>query len=182
MPSVRVSSPTYGLPPYDAGVLVADKETADFFEACVAYGGTHTRCEDRRQLGQRRHRRLRERARPGRLRDAYHAGADCRPRRSHRQQDDLGKDCEGRARDHHRGRKDGDPKAIVACARHDAGDRYGCDRSAVDAIIAANPDKVEQAKAKPTMLGWFVGQVMKQTGGRANPQSVNEILKTKLGL
>ncbi|MCC2110030.1 MAG: Asp-tRNA(Asn)/Glu-tRNA(Gln) amidotransferase GatCAB subunit B, partial [Hyphomicrobiales bacterium] len=52
----------------------------------------------------------------------------------------------------------------------------------VDKIIAANPDKVEQAKAKPTMLGWFVGQVMKSTGGKANPQAVNELLKSKLGL
>jgi aspartyl-tRNA(Asn)/glutamyl-tRNA(Gln) amidotransferase subunit B len=54
--------------------------------------------------------------------------------------------------------------------------------AAVDAIIAANPDKVEQVKAKPTMLGWFVGQVMKQTGGKANPQAVNDLLKAKLGV
>jgi len=52
----------------------------------------------------------------------------------------------------------------------------------VDAIIAANPDKVEAVKAKPTMLGWFVGQVMKSTGGKANPQAVNELLKKKLGV
>jgi len=58
----------------------------------------------------------------------------------------------------------------------------GAIEAAVDAIIAANPDKVAQAKAKPTMLGWFVGQVMKSTGGKANPQSVNDILKAKLGL
>ncbi len=54
--------------------------------------------------------------------------------------------------------------------------------SAVDAIMAANPDKVAQAQAKPTMLGWFVGQVMKSTGGKANPQAVNDVLKKKLGL
>ncbi len=53
---------------------------------------------------------------------------------------------------------------------------------AVDEIIAANPDKVEQVKAKPSMLGWFVGQVMKASGGKANPQAVNEILKAKLGI
>ena len=53
---------------------------------------------------------------------------------------------------------------------------------AVDDIITANPDKVEQAKAKPTLLGWFVGQVMKTTGGKANPQAVNQILRQKLGL
>ena len=43
-------------------------------------------------------------------------------------------------------------------------------------------DKVAQALAKPTMLGWFVGQVMKQTGGKANPQAVNDMLKSKLCL
>ena len=58
----------------------------------------------------------------------------------------------------------------------------GAIETAVDAIIAANPDKVEQVKAKPAMLGWFVGQVMKSTGGKANPQAVNELLKKKLGI
>jgi aspartyl-tRNA(Asn)/glutamyl-tRNA(Gln) amidotransferase subunit B len=58
----------------------------------------------------------------------------------------------------------------------------GAIEKAVDDIITANPDKVEQAKAKPTLLGWFVGQVMKTTGGKANPQAVNQILRQKLGL
>ena len=58
----------------------------------------------------------------------------------------------------------------------------GAIEAAVEAVIAANPDKVAQAKLKPTMLGWFVGQVMKGTGGKANPQTVNEILKSKLGI
>ena len=52
----------------------------------------------------------------------------------------------------------------------------------MDEIIAANPDKVEQAKAKPTMIGWFVGQAMKASGGKANPQALNEILRKKLGV
>ena len=58
----------------------------------------------------------------------------------------------------------------------------GAIEQAVDAIIAANPDKVAAVKAKPAMLGWFVGQVMKSTGGKANPQAVNEVLKKKLGI
>jgi aspartyl-tRNA(Asn)/glutamyl-tRNA(Gln) amidotransferase subunit B len=53
---------------------------------------------------------------------------------------------------------------------------------AIDAVIAANPDKVEEVKAKPKMAGWFAGQVMKQTGGKANPKVVNALLKTRLGL
>ena len=58
----------------------------------------------------------------------------------------------------------------------------GAIEAAVDAIIAANPDKAEAAKLKPQAIGWFVGQVMKETGGKANPAAVNEILKAKLGL
>jgi aspartyl-tRNA(Asn)/glutamyl-tRNA(Gln) amidotransferase subunit B len=52
----------------------------------------------------------------------------------------------------------------------------------VDAIIAINPDKVAQARVKPSMLGWFVGQVMKETDGKASPRTVNDILKAKLGI
>ncbi len=54
--------------------------------------------------------------------------------------------------------------------------------AAVDAVIAANPDKVTQAQEKPKMAGWFVGQVMQQTGGKANPQAVNALVLKKLGL
>jgi aspartyl-tRNA(Asn)/glutamyl-tRNA(Gln) amidotransferase subunit B len=50
----------------------------------------------------------------------------------------------------------------------------------VDEIIAANPAQVEQLKTKPKTIGWFVGQVMKSTGGKANPAAVNEILRKKL--
>jgi len=58
----------------------------------------------------------------------------------------------------------------------------GAIEAAVDALIAANPDKAEAVKEKPQAIGWFVGQVMKETGGKANPAAVNEILKAKLGL
>ncbi|MBE8220953.1 MAG: Asp-tRNA(Asn)/Glu-tRNA(Gln) amidotransferase subunit GatB [Alphaproteobacteria bacterium] len=58
----------------------------------------------------------------------------------------------------------------------------GAIEKVVDEVIAGNPDKVEQAKAKPKLAGWFVGQVMQATGGKANPQSVNELVLKKLGL
>lgn len=58
----------------------------------------------------------------------------------------------------------------------------GAIEAAIDAIIAANPDKAAAVAEKPQALGWFVGQVMKATGGKANPAAVNEILKTKLGV
>jgi aspartyl-tRNA(Asn)/glutamyl-tRNA(Gln) amidotransferase subunit B len=76
----------------------------------------------------------------------------------------------------------GDPGAIVEAR----GLRQVTDMDAietvVDAIVTANPDRVEQAKANPKVLGWFVGQAMKASHGKANPQAVNELLKRKLGL
>ena len=76
----------------------------------------------------------------------------------------------------------GDPAAIVEARGMKQVTDTGAIEKAVDEIIAKNPDKAAQAQAKPTMLGWFVGQVMKQTGGKANPQSVNDLLKSKLGI
>ncbi len=52
----------------------------------------------------------------------------------------------------------------------------------IDKVIAAHPGKVAQVKDKPKMMGWFVGQVMQSTGGKANPQAVNQLLRKKLGL
>ncbi|WP_320177423.1 Asp-tRNA(Asn)/Glu-tRNA(Gln) amidotransferase subunit GatB [Roseovarius pacificus] len=58
----------------------------------------------------------------------------------------------------------------------------GAIEAAVDQIIADNPAQVEKAKVNPKLAGWFVGQVMKATGGKANPKAVNEIIAQKLGL
>ena len=60
-------------------------------------------------------------------------------------------------------------------------DHAGAIETAVDEIIAANPAQVEKAKQNPKLAGWFVGQVMKATGGKANPKAVNEIVARKLG-
>ncbi|MEQ1712434.1 MAG: Asp-tRNA(Asn)/Glu-tRNA(Gln) amidotransferase GatCAB subunit B, partial [Hyphomicrobium sp.] len=76
----------------------------------------------------------------------------------------------------------GDPAEIVEKRGMKQVTDTGAIEKAIDEIIAANPDKVEQAKAKPSMLGWFVGQVMKSSGGKANPAAVNAILKRKLGV
>ena len=58
----------------------------------------------------------------------------------------------------------------------------GAIEAAVDAIIAANPDQVEKAKANPKLAGWFVGQVIKASGGKASPAAVNDLVAKKLGL
>jgi len=76
----------------------------------------------------------------------------------------------------------GDPKKLVEERGMKQVTDTGAIEKAVDDIIAANPEKVEQAKAKPTLAGWFVGQVMRATGGKANPQAVNDLVKAKLGI
>ena len=78
--------------------------------------------------------------------------------------------------------KGADPRALVKARGLLQVNDSGAIEAAVEAVIAANSDKAEQAKTKPGMLGWFVGQVMKTTGGKANPQSVSDALKRRLGL
>ncbi len=75
-----------------------------------------------------------------------------------------------------------DPAAIVEERGLRQVTDTGAIEKAIDAIIAANPDQVAAVKEKPKTFGWFVGQVMKATGGKANPAAVNDILKKKLGV
>ena len=76
----------------------------------------------------------------------------------------------------------GDPRTIV----EQRGLKQVTDVSAiekiVDDIVAKNPDKVADAKTNPKAIGWFVGQVMKASGGKANPQAVNDLLKKRIGV
>ncbi len=74
----------------------------------------------------------------------------------------------------------GDPAEIVAARGMKQVTDPGAIEAAVDKIIADNPAQVEKARANPKLAGWFVGQVMKATGGRANPKAVNEIVGEKL--
>jgi aspartyl-tRNA(Asn)/glutamyl-tRNA(Gln) amidotransferase subunit B len=76
----------------------------------------------------------------------------------------------------------GDPAKIVEERGMKQVTDTGAIEAAVDEVIAANPDKVAQAQEKPAMVGWFVGQVMKASGGKANPKAVNDLLKSKLGI
>jgi len=76
----------------------------------------------------------------------------------------------------------GDPSAIVAARGMKQVTDLGAIGKVVDDIIAKNPDKVADARTNPKAIGWFVGQVMKSSGGKASPQAVNDLLKVKLGL
>ena len=166
----------YGLPPYDAGVLVMERESADYFEEVAR--GRDAKIAANWVINELFGRLNKE----GKTIatspvSAKQLGAIVDLISANTISGKIAKDLfeivwsEG-----------GDPEAIVEQRGMKQVTDTGAIEKAVDEIIAANPDKVEQAKAKPTMLGWFVGQVMKQTGGKANPQSVNDLLKQKLGI
>ena len=172
----------YGLPAYDAGVLVADKETADYYEAAVAHGGVK---RDPKAVANWIMGDV----------SAYANSVGLAVPQTHLKPEQIaglvdliadgtisGKIAKDLLLILIEEEKAGDPRAIVEARGMKQVTDLGAIETAVDAIIAANPDKVAQALAKPSMLGWFVGQVMKQTGGKANPQAVNELLKTKLGI
>ena len=76
----------------------------------------------------------------------------------------------------------GDPRAVVEARGLRQVTDTGAIDAAIEAVIAANPEKVEEVKAKPKLAAWFVGQVMKRTGGKANPAAVNAALKLRLNL
>jgi aspartyl-tRNA(Asn)/glutamyl-tRNA(Gln) amidotransferase subunit B len=166
----------YALSTYDAGVLVAERETAEYFEA-VARG---------RDAKSAANWVINELA--GRL---NREGKDITASPVSAQQLGTILDLIGEGTISGKIAKDlfeivwsegGEPRAIVDTrALRQVTDLSAIDR-VVDEIVAANPDKVAQAKAKPALIGWFVGQAMKASGGKANPQVVNERLKAKLGL
>jgi aspartyl-tRNA(Asn)/glutamyl-tRNA(Gln) amidotransferase subunit B len=166
----------YGLSPYDAGVLIAERSSADFFES-VAKGrdGKMTANWVINELFGRLNKEGREidaspmsAAQLGGIVDLISAGIIS---------GNIAKSLfeivwtEG-----------GDPATIVDQRGMKQVTDTGAIEKAVDEIIAANPDKVEQARAKPNLAGWFVGQVMKAMGGKGNPQAVNDIVKAKLGI
>ena len=166
----------YGLSSYDSGVLVMEREAADFFEA-VAQGRDGKLCANwviNELFGRLNKEGLEISASPM---SASQLGGIVALISEGVISGKIAKDLfeivwsEG-----------GDPRALVEQRGMRQVTDAGAIEQAVDAIIAANPEKVQQAIAKPTMLGWFVGQVMKQTGGKANPQAVNDILKARLGI
>ncbi len=76
----------------------------------------------------------------------------------------------------------GDPSEIVAREGMKQVTDTGAIEAAIDTLMAANPDQVEKARANPRLAGWFTGQVLKATGGKANPAVVGQMVAAKLGL
>jgi len=169
------------LSPYDAGVLVAERESADFYETVLGKLARPTR--DGKMAANWVINEL-----FGRLNKEGRAIAD-----SPVSAVQLGAiiDLIGEGTISGKIAKDlfeivwregGDPRELVEARGMKQVTDLSAIEKVVDEIIAANPDKVAQAKAKPQALGWFVGQVMKSSGGKANPQAVNDFLKSKLGI
>jgi aspartyl-tRNA(Asn)/glutamyl-tRNA(Gln) amidotransferase subunit B len=171
----------FGLTPYDASVLVAERESADFYEAVLA--------------------KLADKARDGKLAANWvinelfgrlnKEGQDISASPVSAAQMAAIIDLIGEGTISGKIAKDlfeivwtkgGDPKALVDSLGMKQVTDLGAIEKVVDDIIAANPDKAEQARAKPQLMGWFVGQVMKSSGGKVNPQAVNDLLKAKLGI
>ena len=166
-----------GLSPYDASVLVAEKESVDYFEAMLSAGAEPKAAAN--WLNNEYFGRL-NKAGLGIADGPVSAEANAAivaMISSGVITGKIAKDVldivwtEG-----------GDPNAIV----ESRGLKQVTDTSAIEkaitAVIAANPDKVEEVKQKPKLAAWFVGQVMRQTGGKANPGVVNALLKARLGL
>ena len=166
----------FGLSPYDAGVLVADRSSSDFFEE-VAKGRDAKLAANwviNEYFG-RLNKEGKEIATSPISADQLGGVVDL-----------ISKgDISGKiAKDLFEivWTEGGDPAKIVEERGMKQVTDTGAIEAIVDEIIAANPDQVEKVKEKPQLLGWFVGQVMKQSQGKANPQAVNEILKEKLGV
>ena len=166
----------YGLSPYDAAVLVAEKVSADFFEK-VAKGRDAKLAANwliNELFGRLNKEGLTLETSPV---SADQLGGIIDLIKSDTISGKIAKDLfeivwtEG-----------GDPAALVEARGMKQVTDLGAIEAVVDEIIAANPDKVAQAKEKPTLLGWFVGQVMKASQGKANPQAVNDLLKAKIGI
>ncbi len=166
----------FGLTEYDAAVLIAEKETADYFEAVA--NGRDAKSAANWVINELAGRLNKEGKEIGTSPvSAAQLGAILDLIAEKTISGKIAKDLfeivwtEG-----------GDPRAIVDARGMKQVTDTGAIEKVVDDIIAANPDKVADAKTNPKAIGWFVGQAMKSSGGKANPQSVNEILKAKLGL
>ena len=171
----------YGLSTYDANVLVGERETADFFEAVAKKADGSSRDAKAaanwviNELAGRLNKEGRDIAgspvsasQLGAILDLIAAGTI-----SGKIAKDLFEICWSEG---------GDPHAIVEARGLKQVTDLAAIEKVVDDIVAGNPDKVEQARVKPALIGWFVGQVMKASAGKANPQTVNELLRRKLGV
>jgi aspartyl-tRNA(Asn)/glutamyl-tRNA(Gln) amidotransferase subunit B len=166
----------YGLSAYDAGVLIIEADRADYFEAAA-------KGRDAKLVSNWVTNELLSKLSAG----GHEIAASPLPSSDIAQLVELienGTISSKIAKEvfEHMWAGEGRPAQIVEARGLVQINDTGAIEAAIDALIAANPDKAEAVKEKPQAIGWFVGQVMKETGGKANPATVNELLRSKLGL
>jgi aspartyl-tRNA(Asn)/glutamyl-tRNA(Gln) amidotransferase subunit B len=165
----------HALSSYDAGVLVAERETADYFEAMLAVGADAKAAANwliNEYFGRLNKEGLALVAGPL---TAQANAAIVKMVAEGVISSKVAKDVLTIA-----WTEGGDPREIVEQRGLKQVSDVGALEKLVDEIVANNPDKVADAKANPKAIGWFVGQVMKASGGKANPQTVNELLKKRI--
>jgi len=169
----------FGLTAYDASVLVAERESAEFFEAVAAGGAKRDAKAAANWVINDLFGRLNK------------EGKDIATSPVSAQQLGAILDLIGDSTISGKIAKDlfeivwsegGDPREIVDKRGMKQVTDLGAIEKVVDEVIAKNPDKVADAKSNPKAVGWFVGQAMKMSGGKANPQAVNDLITRKLGL
>ena len=172
----------YGVTPYDAMVLTLERETADYYEEAVKAGGgtrdgkavanwiTGDIAAYANSQGLSAWQTHIKPAQVAGIVDLVSAGTISGKIAKDLLQIIIAEEPEGA------------PAEIVERRGMKQVTDLGAIEKVVDEIIAANPDQVAKVQAKPTLIGWFVGQAMKASGGKANPQALNDILKRKLGL
>jgi aspartyl-tRNA(Asn)/glutamyl-tRNA(Gln) amidotransferase subunit B len=165
----------YALSSYDAGVLVAERETAEYFEAMVAAGADAKAAANwliNEYFGRLNKEGLTVATGPL---SAEANAAILRMVAENAISGKVAKDVLTIA-----WTEGGNPREIVERRGLRQVSDVGALEKIVDDVLAKNPDKVADAKANPKAIGWFVGQVMKASGGKANPQTVNELLKKRI--
>src|SRR5690606_19221314 len=172
----------YGLTSYDAGVLILERETADYYEAAVAHGGRKRDGKAVANLvmgdvsayansqGLSVHETHITPAQIAGIVDLVADGTISSKIAKDLLQIIIQEE------------QDADPAELVERRGMKQVTDLGAIETVVDEIIAANPEQVAKVREKPTLIGWFVGQAMKASGGKANPKALNDILKQKLGL
>jgi aspartyl-tRNA(Asn)/glutamyl-tRNA(Gln) amidotransferase subunit B len=166
----------YGLSPYDAGVLIADQARADFFE-------TAAKGRDAKLVANWTTNELMARlSKDGHdIADSPIPPADIAALVELIEKGTISSKI---AKEVFERMWAGEGSPVEVVEKHGLVQvtDTGAIEAIIDKLIAANPGQAEAVKAKPQAIGWFVGQVMRETGGKANPAAVNEILKAKLGV
>ena len=164
----------YGLSHYDAGVLIIDQDRADYFERAAA--GRDAKLVANWVTNEL----LARLAKDGLEITASPIPSDDVAGLVKLLEDGVISSKIAKEVFEHMWAGEGTPAAIVEARGLKQVTDTGALEALIDKLIAANPGQAAQVKEKPQAIGWFVGQVMRETGGKANPAAVNDILRAKL--